>query len=160
MMKHRKASGVIPQRELKHVITPKRKDNKGVIVIHTEWDVITIDDIMEFIKNENDKRNFYNEDGLYFLMVFYKGKPFSRYNLEITDGNFIYLGYQMSVYRSAADAVVCRLGFYATQDFIDTQILNREIMGDKIQFYGVAQAVSFKFNTHHFRFDGGLSACR
>ena len=66
----------------------------------------------------------------------------------------------MSAYRSAADAVVCRLGFYATQDFIDTQILNREIMGDKIQFYGVAQAVSFKFNTHPFRFDGGLSACR
>lgn len=160
MMKHRKTLGVIPQRELKHVITPKRKDNKGVIVIHTEWGVITIDDIMEFIKNENDKRNFYNEDGLYFLMVFHEGKPFSRYNLEITDGNFIYLGYQMSVYRSVAEAVVCRLGFYATQDFIDTQILNREIMGDKIQFYGVAQAVSFKFNTHPFKFDDGLSACR
>lgn len=160
MMKHRKTLGVIPQRELKHVITPKRKDNKGVIVIHTEWGVITIDDIMEFIKNENDKRNFYNEDGLYFLMVFHEGKPFSRYNLEITDGNFIYLGYQMSVCRSVAEDVVCRLGFYATQDFIDTQILNREIMGDKIQFYGVAQAVSFKFNTHPFRFDGGLSACR
>ena len=160
MMKHRKTLGVIPQRELKHVITPKRKDNKGVIVIHTEWGAITIDDIMEFIKNENDKRNFYNEDGLYFLMVFHEGKPFSRYNLEITDGNFIYLGYQMSVCRSVAEDVVCRLGFYATQDFIDTQILNREIMGDKIQFYGVAQAVSFKFNTHPFRFDGGLSACR
>ena len=160
MMKHRKALGVIPQRELKHVITPKRKDNKGVIVIHTEWGAITIDDIMEFIKNENDKRNFYNEDGLYFLMVFHEGKSFSRYNLEISDGNFIYLGYQMSVCRSVAEDVVCRLGFYATQDFIDTQILNREIMGDKIQFYGVAQAVSFRFNTHPFRFDDGVSACR
>ena len=160
MMKHRKTLGVIPQRELKHVITPKRKDNKGVIVIHTEWGVITIDDIMEFIKNNNDEQHFYNEDGLYFLMVFHEGKPFSRYNLEITDGNFIYLGYQMSVCRSVAEDVVCRLGFYATQDFIDTQILNREIMGDKIQFYGVAQAVSFKFNTHPFRFDCGLSACK
>ena len=66
----------------------------------------------------------------------------------------------MSVCRSVAEDVVCRLGFYATQDFIDTQILNREIMGDKIQFYGVAQAVSFKFNTHPFRFDDGVSACR
>lgn len=160
MMKHRKALGVIPQRELKHVITPKREANKGIIIIHTEWGAITIDDIMEFIKNENDKRNFYNEDGLYFLMVFHEGKSFSRYNLEITDGNFIYLGYQMSVCRSVAEDVVCRLGFYATQDFIDTQILNREIMGDKIQFYGVAQAVSFKFNTHPFRFDDGVSACR
>ena len=160
MMLHKEGLGDISQRELKHVITPKREANKGIIIIHTEWGVITIDDIMEFIKNENDKRNFYNEDGLYFLMVFHEGKPFSRYNLEITDGNFIYLGYQMSVCRSVAEDVVCRLGFYATQDFIDTQILNREIMGDKIQFYGVAQAVSFKFNTHPFRFDDGVSACR
>ena len=159
-MKHRKTLGVIPHRELKHVITPKREANKGIIIIHTEMGANTIEEIMEFIKNNNDEQHFYNEDGLYFLMVFHEGKPFSRYNLEITDGNFIYLGYQMSFYRSAADAVVCRLGFYATQDFIDTQILNREIMGDKIQFYGVAQAVSFKFNTHPFRFDDGLSACR
>ena len=160
MMKHRKTLGVIPQRELKHVVTPKREANKGIIIIHTEMGANTIEEIMEFIKNNNDEQHFYNEDGLYFLMVFHEGKPFSRYNLEITDGNFIYLGYQMSAYRSAADAVVCRLGFYATQDFIDTQILNREIMGDKIQFYGVAQAVSFKFNTHPFRFHDGLSACR
>ena len=160
MMKHRKTLGVIPQLELKHVITPKREANKGIIIIHTEMGANTIEEIMEFIKNNNDEQHFYNEDGLYFLMVFHEGKPFSRYNLEITDGNFIYLGYQMSAYRSAAYAVVCRLGFYATQDFIDTQILNREIMGDKIQFYGVAQAVSFKFNTHPFRFHDGLSACR
>ena len=160
MMKHRKALGVIPQRELKHVITPKREANKGIIIIHTEMGANTIEEIMEFIKNNNDEQHFYNEDGLYFLMVFHEGKPFSRYNLEITDGNFIYLGYQMSVYRSAADAVVCRLGFYATQDFIDAQILNREIMGDKIQFYGVAQAVSFKFNTQPFRFASGLSTCK
>ena len=160
MMKHRIALGVIPQRELKHVITPKREANKGIIIIHTEMGAITIEEIMEFIKNNNDEQHFYNEDGLYFLMVFHEGKSFSRYNLEITDGNFIYLGYQMSVCRSVAEDVVCRLGFYATQDFIDAQILNREIMGDKIQFYGVAQAVSFRFNTHPFRFDDGVSACR
>ena len=160
MMKHRIASSVIPQRELKHVITPKREANKGIIIIHTEMGANTIEEITEFIKNNNDEQHFYNEDGLYFLMVFHEGKPLSRYNLEITDGNFIYLGYQMSVYRSAAGAVVCRLGFYATQDFIDTQILNREIMGDKIQFYGVAQTVSFKFNTHPFKFEDGFSACR
>ena len=160
MMKHRIAWGVIPQRELKHVITPKREANKGIIIIHTEMGANTIEEIMEFIKNNNDEQHFYNEDGLYFLMVFHEGKPFSRYNLEITDGNFIYLGYQMSVYRSAAEDVVCRLGFYATQDFIDAQILNREIMGDKIQFYGVAQAVGFRFSTRPFRFGCGLSACR
>ena len=160
MMKHRIASSVIPQRELKHVITPKREANKGIIIIHTEMGANTIEEITEFIKNNNDEQHFYNEDGLYFLMVFHEGKPLSRYNLEITDGNFIYLGYQMSVYRSAAGAVVCRLGFYATQDFIDTQILNREIMGDKIQFYGEAQTVSFKFNTHPFKFEDGFSACR
>ena len=143
------------RKDLSHKVLLKSRDEFGDIAAEQR-----IDNAIIFIKNENDKRNFYNEDGLYFLMVFHEGKPFSRYNLEITDGNFIYLGYQMSVCRSVAEDVVCRLGFYATQDFIDAQILNREIMGDKIQFYGVAQAVSFKFNTHPFRFDGGLSACR
>ena len=63
MMKHRIALGVIPQRELKHVITPKREANKGIIIIHTEMGADTIEEIMEFIKNNNDEQHFYNEVG-------------------------------------------------------------------------------------------------